>query len=220
MLTVMQHDCAPTRRPSRLHAIAARGSVIDTGHVAIGQRQIRVIVETGTRRTFACALDFPGWCRSAKDSDSALDALLHVAPRYGQLTRLAGIDLITAIGDQPTVQVVEVLAGNATTDFGAPGQVSRWEADVTEQDIARLTRLHAACAAGFADAAAQAPAQLRKGPRGGGRDTEAVVTHVHQVEHTYATSARRGTWPMAYYLRRSAYHYTDHLWEIQDRSAH
>lgn len=91
---------------------------------------------------------------------------------------------------------------------------------VTEQDIARLTRLHAACAAGFADAAAQAPAQLRKGPRGGGRDTEAVVTHVHQVEHTYATSTRRGTWPMAYYLRRSAYHYTDQLWEIQDRSAH
>ena len=35
----------------------------------------RVYFEVGSRKVFACALDWPGWCRSAKTEEGALDAL-------------------------------------------------------------------------------------------------------------------------------------------------
>src|SRR5438552_2637529 len=41
-----------------------------------------VYVESSRTRTFACAYDWPGWCRSGKDEASALVALAAYAPRY------------------------------------------------------------------------------------------------------------------------------------------
>ena len=38
----------------------------------------------------------------------------------------------------------------------------------------------------FDEVVASAPAQLRKGPRGGGRDRDAVPDHVREAERTYA----------------------------------
>ena len=38
----------------------------------------------------------------------------------------------------------------------------------------------------FDDVVAAAPAELRKGPRGGGRDRDKVVEHVIEAEHAYA----------------------------------
>ena len=37
---------------------------------------IDVAIEAGKKRTFANALDWPGWSRSGKDEESALQALL------------------------------------------------------------------------------------------------------------------------------------------------
>jgi len=44
--------------------------------------KVEVALEVGSKRTFATALDWPGWCRSGRDEAGALDALLAYAPRY------------------------------------------------------------------------------------------------------------------------------------------
>ncbi len=43
---------------------------------------VPVYLELGSKRVFAAAVDWPGWCRSGKDERQALDALLAAAPRY------------------------------------------------------------------------------------------------------------------------------------------
>ena len=48
---------------------------------------VKVYVETGAKRTFAGAIDWPGWCRSGKDETSALQALFDYGPRYADVLR-------------------------------------------------------------------------------------------------------------------------------------
>ncbi len=47
--------------------------------------QTEVYLEVGQKKTFAGALDWPGWCRSAGDEGAALAALIAYAPRYAKL---------------------------------------------------------------------------------------------------------------------------------------
>jgi hypothetical protein len=39
-------------------------------------------LEIGGKRTFAGAIEWPGWCRSGGDEQSALQALVDYGPRY------------------------------------------------------------------------------------------------------------------------------------------
>jgi hypothetical protein len=148
---------------------------------------VSVYLERGAHRTFALAVDWPGWARSARDDEAALEALAQYLPRYETALRAAGQQGPATGPDGPRFTVVERVAGNATTDFGAPGVVpaldtGQWPADVAERQAA----LVAACWARVDVVAANAPAQLRKGPRGGGRDRDAVVEHVLNAELAYA----------------------------------
>ncbi len=82
------------------------------------------------------------------------------------------------------------MAGGVTTDFGAPEAVT--DADRLPLDAAGARRLVALLGAGWEEldaVAAGAPAQLRRGPRGGGRDRDAVVEHVVGAERSYARKA-------------------------------
>jgi hypothetical protein len=89
--------------------------------------------------------------------------------------------------DASEFRVVERLEGNATTDFGAPGMIPH--ADAQPLDAAELQRLKALLAAYWQafDAARNAALgrELRKGPRGGGRELEAIVEHVLGAERGY-----------------------------------
>ena len=40
----------------------------------------RCYLEVGKKRVFACALDWPGWCRSGRDERLAIEALTKSAP--------------------------------------------------------------------------------------------------------------------------------------------
>ncbi|HLF40142.1 MAG TPA: hypothetical protein VI854_01580, partial [Acidimicrobiia bacterium] len=109
-----------------------------------------VYLECGTKRVFACALDWPGWCRSGRDEEAALEALGAYAGRYRVAAAAAGVEF--PAGDSPRFTVVERVAGSATTDFGAPGAVP--EADGKRQTAATAERaagLVAACWAVFDD---------------------------------------------------------------------
>ena len=195
----------------------------------------RVYLESGRTWTFAAALDWPGWCRRGKGDDAAVEALLSYADRYGAAV---GADVT---GDEPTV--VGRVAGNATTDFGAPAIPTEWDLEVLDRaELDRQLNLLEACWRYFDTVTAAAPAQLRKGPRGGGRDRDDVRRHVMEAERSYAPKAgtrvpprtaweqqramitdgfRAGAdsqWPPRYVLRRMAWHVLDHAWEIEDRS--
>src|SRR6266542_4183304 len=84
-------------------------------------RSTAVGVELGHKRVFACALDWPGWCRSGKSEELALEALAAYAPRYAVVAEQAGMELPARVGD--SFEVVERVQGSGATDFGVPHEV-------------------------------------------------------------------------------------------------
>jgi len=144
-----------------------------------------VYVEVGARRAFASARDWPGWCRAGTGEDEALTALAEYQPRYAVVAAEAGLRFPSSSGD--ALEVVERLPGDATTDFGAPSAIAEGDADeLTRAEAGRHAALLAAAWAVMDRVAAAAPATLRKGPRGGGRDRDAIVDHVLGAEAAYA----------------------------------
>ncbi|MBV8195972.1 MAG: hypothetical protein JOY80_10650 [Candidatus Dormibacteraeota bacterium] len=144
---------------------------------------IATYLEVGSKRTFAATFDWPGWCRAAKNEELALETLREYASRYAPIARAARLSL----PDRVDFDVVERLRGDATTDFGAPGQVpERDHARLDRAECERLVALMRAAWSAFDRRAARAPAALRKGPRGGGRDRDAIVEHVLAAEQGYA----------------------------------
>jgi hypothetical protein len=143
-----------------------------------------VYIETGGRRCFACSLEWPGWCRSGRSEGEALETLLAYAPRYAIVVAAAGLRFPAQA--QERADVVEHVEGSAATDFGVPGTLAAADGEpLTRAGAARLASLVAASWQ-VHDVAAGAPAALRKGPRGGGRDRDAVATHVLEAEAAYA----------------------------------
>lgn len=200
----------------------------------MAEHSVRVVVEVGKTWVFASALDWPGWARRGKGEHAALDALLAYADRYAP---------VAGDGFAPgALEVIDTLPGTGTTDFGAPDAVcdaDRVPADATEAD--RLASILERSWLYLDSVVAGAPAELRKGPRGGGRDRDAIAEHVREAERSYARtvglrlpprtpwseqresfagalrSGASGSWPTRYALRRTAWHVLDHAWEIQDR---
>lgn len=152
-----------------------------------------VYIEIGQKRTFAGAVDWPGWCRSGTDESSALQALLAYGHRYQAVLR--GTALAFNAPDKPSaLRVVERLKGTTTTDFGSPAVAPRQDADkLNEADLLRHEMLLKACWAAFDAAVRSAKGQvLHSGPRGGGRDLTTMIEHVREAEAAYV--AKLG-WP-------------------------
>jgi hypothetical protein len=144
----------------------------------------RVYLETGSKRTFAVALDWPGWGRSGKTGEEALDALAEYVSRYAPVAKKAGFDLGAA---DTEFDVVQTVPGNATTDFGAPAAfVAADDEPVTAAAATRTAALVEACWDTLTRVAARSPQELRKGPRGGGRDRDKMLHHVLEAEAAYA----------------------------------
>jgi hypothetical protein len=151
-------------------------------------RTIPVYLEIGDKRTFAGAIEWPGWCRSGRDEEAALDALVAYAPRYARV--VAGRPYpFTAPHEVAALDVSERLRGDATTDFGAPGAVpAADERPASEKELGRQVSLLEACWDAFDGAVAAADGKpLRKGPRGGGRDVAKIVSHVAGADGGYLT---------------------------------
>lgn len=195
---------------------------------------IRVCLETGRTWTFAAALDWPGWSRRGKGEEAALEALAEYSDRYAHV-----------VGHRfrpGRIRVVGRVPGNATTDFGAPAVIGKWDRETVEpREANRLIELLRDCWDYFDSVVASAPPELRKGPRGGGRDRDAIADHVREAEHSYAPKSgvrvpprtpwpeqrkaiaeglanpTDSSWPLRYAVRRIAWHVLDHAWEIEDR---
>jgi hypothetical protein len=214
----------------------------------VAARIIKIAEETSPRKVFVWALDWPGWCRSGRDLDSAHEALLAAAHRYAPVAAGASLEL-PAVARLEAVTQVE---GGSGTDFGVPSVIiddDRRPMNPTE--AARLAALVASSWSVFDAVASAAPEMLRKGPRGGGRDTSKIVAHVDEADSAYArqigikqkpptdraaVEAMRAAildvlarpsdgsaladrkWPQRYAARRIAWHALDHAWEIEDKS--
>lgn len=135
---------------------------------------------------FAGALDWPGWCRGGPDEAAALRVLLEYGPRYAAVVRPArlGFKAPTRIEE---LHVVERLRGNATTDFGAPGVIpSADRASASKADCARFEKVLRAGWRALDRARKRATGKaLSKGPRGGGRELDAIVRHVADADGGY-----------------------------------
>jgi len=149
-------------------------------------------LEIGQKRVFAAALDWPGWCRSGRDESAALQGLLDYAPRYAAVAERAGIPF-AAPNSTIAFNVVERLPGGAGTDFGAPEAIpSSDRRPLISAELTRIGLLLAACWAVYDSiAAAAAGVELRKGPRGGGRELEAITRHVLGAEQGYLSRLAR-----------------------------
>jgi hypothetical protein len=148
-----------------------------------------VYLELGQKRVFTGAVEWPGWQRSGRDEAAALAALADWGPRYARALAGSGLAFVAPAGPAELV-VVERVAGDATTDFGAPSAIPT--ADERPADPAELARLEAILTASWAAldgaVAAAEGKTLRKGPRGGGRELAAIVEHVVGADRSYLTS--------------------------------
>jgi len=149
-------------------------------------RSVPVYLENGTKRTFAGAIEWPGWCRSGRDEAAALAALLAYGERYQGAIRGArlGFKAPSSVDD---LKVVERLKGGTTTDFGAPQAAPKADSEkLGGETLVEYGKILRACWMTFDEAVKGARGRrLRTGPRGGGRDLEKIVGHVAGAEEAY-----------------------------------
>lgn len=145
--------------------------------------RISAYLEVGSKRTFAGAADWPGWARSGRTEQEALDALSGYASRYAPVAERAGVPFPERID----VEVVERVPGSGATDFGVPDAVPDLDRrPLTALRARRFAGLVVAAWATLDEIAAVSPQTIRKGPRGGGRDRDPILEHVLGAETSYA----------------------------------
>ena len=144
---------------------------------------IAVALEIGpSRRVFAQALDWIGWCRAGKDEEAALHQLVIAGPRYAPVATRAGLPF-TIPPSFEAFEVIERVPGNATTDFGAPAVLLQADQrPLTEADIERWTSLLAVCWSTFDDVFLSIPAELRGKKPERGRSPEAMRLHLLEAD--------------------------------------
>ena len=158
---------------------------------------VRTVVQRGPqeKKTAVFAVDWPGWSRGAKTPDAAIDLLETYRERYRPIARLAGLD--AEFDEAGPLQIVEDHVGVGSTDFwGISFAPSSFEqSPMPEDELERKLALLEASWQFFDDVAARVSPEMRKGPRGGGRNREEIVSHVLLWEQ--ADLARRVgvTWP-------------------------
>ena len=146
---------------------------------------VDAVLEVAAKRSFASAVDWPGWSRGGRSPDDAVAALVAYGERYAAVAERAGVPF-----DPPAsveeVAITERLRGGSGTEFGMPSTPARAEEEPIGGDLDRLVGLLRAAWDTFDDAVAAADGRrLRTGPRGGGRDLARMIDHVRDAEGAY-----------------------------------
>jgi hypothetical protein len=141
-----------------------------------------IYIELGGKKAIAWSLEWPGWCRIRTSEEAALDALTDYEARYRLIAQRAGLDF--APGD---LVVVERLQGDSNTAWGVPAVMA--PAEYRSMDATTAQRNVAILRASWnmlEEVVSTSPQELRKGPRGGGRDRDEIRSHVIEAERVYA----------------------------------
>ena len=141
-----------------------------------------IYIELSGKKAIAWSLEWPGWCRIRTNEEAAMQALIDYEARYRLITQRAGQDF--APGD---LVVVERLQGDANTAWGVPSVLAPAETIPIDATTAqRKVALLRASWDTLEEVMAASPEELRKGPRGGGRDRDEIRHHVIEAERVYA----------------------------------
>lgn len=145
---------------------------------------VRTVIDRGPKgkRAVAFGLDWPGWSRGAKSPELAMEVLEAYRERYRPVAELAG--MAAEFDAAGPLQVVEDKVGTPSTDFwGISFAPCTAEADpMGEAELERGIVLLRACWAFFDGVAASVSEEMRKGPRGGGRDRTQIYRHTVRNE--------------------------------------
>ena len=145
---------------------------------------VRTVIDRGPKgkRAVAFAVDWPGWSRGAKGAELALEVLEAYRERYRPVTELAG--MAGELDAPGALEIVEDKVGTGSVDFWgisfSPSSLEHGPMD--EAEFERATALLRACWAFFDGVAARVSPQMRKGPRGGGRDRDRIIRHTIRTE--------------------------------------
>jgi hypothetical protein len=145
---------------------------------------IRTVIERGPKgkRSVAFSLDWQGWSRGAKSAELAVETLESYRERYRPVAGLAGMaGEFDAAGP---LEIVEDKVGTGSTDFwGISFSPSATEqGPMGEAQFERGITILRACWEFFDGVAARVSAEMRKGPRGGGRDRDRIIRHTIRTE--------------------------------------
>ena len=145
---------------------------------------VRTVIERGPKgkRSVAFGIDWPGWSRGAKSAELALETLESYRERYRPVAGLARMAReFDAAGRSRSI---EERVGTGSTDFwGISFSPSATEQEpMGEAELERGITLLRACWAFFDRVAARVSPEMRKGPRGGGRDRDEIIRHVIRNE--------------------------------------
>ena len=145
---------------------------------------VRAVVERGpkNKRSVAFSIDWPGWSRGAKTAELALETLEAYRDRYRPIATLAKMS--REFDSAGPLKVVENKVGNGSTDFWGISFTpsAREQRRMREAELERAITLLQACWAFFDRVAARVSPEMRKGPRGGGRDRDRIIRHTIRTE--------------------------------------
>ena len=145
---------------------------------------VRTVIERGPkgRKAVAFAVDWPGWSRGAKTPELALETLESYRVRYRPVA--ASARMAKELDAAGAVEVIEDRVGTGSTDFWgisfAASSIEQEPMDKAELD--RKLRLLRSCWSYFDRVAASVSPEMRRGPRGGGRDRDQIIQHTIRVE--------------------------------------
>ncbi len=149
---------------------------------------VRVMIEPGKKgkKVVAVAFDWPGWERCGKSEENALEVLETYRPRYREVAELAGLGPEFERAGLTTV--VEYAEPNSNPDFhGISGSSAVAEREPLSDDaLERKIAILRACWQYFDETHPNVSENLRKGPRGGGRDRHQVMIHTYLAEEDFA----------------------------------
>jgi hypothetical protein len=141
-----------------------------------------IFIELGGKKAIAWSLEWPGWCRIRTSEEAAVQALIETEARYRIIAQRAGLSFAPG-----ALVVVERLAGDANMAWGVPSVLASAETRPLDATTAQCNvALLRASWEMLEEVVAASPTELRKGPRGGGRDRDEVLRHVIEAERTYA----------------------------------
>jgi hypothetical protein len=145
---------------------------------------VHIVLERGPKekKFVAYAIDWPGWSRGAKSPELALSTLESYRERYRPIARAAGMG--KAFDAEGEFNTIEERVGTSSTDFwGISFSPSSSEVGPMEKsELDRKIKLLQACWKYFDGVAERVSPEMKKGPRGGGRDRDHIVRHTIRAE--------------------------------------
>ena len=143
-----------------------------------------MVIERGPKgkKAVAFAVDWPGWSRGAKTPELAVATLESYRERYRPIAVASG--MAAEFDGAGRLKTIEDKIGTGSTDFWAISfsPAASEQEPMSADELDRKIKVLRACWGFFDKVAASVSAEMRKGPRGGGRDRDRIIRHTVRNE--------------------------------------